>query len=232
MANTLTEALARLRRGGYSSSNLGVNQDIKASIQAQRDKRAALAQSSMADFLAQPGMAQEYANVQGEQTPDQQQSEAIGRAAGYANPTINRIGSATPGVPSYATNKLETGNTLADFIRNPALGAVAAPMITEQRKATQAIIKSNLDLQRQTSLEQMKEDFKRRKITDIGQLTPNEISNMVKAVYPLGNVPPNGIQEAFQSIFGQVASDIPLGKQQADLTPGEQELYNKKKGKK
>ncbi|MDP2688722.1 MAG: hypothetical protein Q8P48_01290, partial [Deltaproteobacteria bacterium] len=55
-----------------------------------------------------------------------------------------------------------------------------------------------------------KASTKNKKITQIGDLTPNEVSNMIKAVY--GNqigteITPKLIQEAFRAIYG---GDIPV----------------------
>ena len=246
---TLSEILAAIKAGQLPRNNAVINEGIADYIAAQKERRLARRNKSDADFMAQPGMATAYSNALGVNTPEQQASEAVGRILGATNPAIKSaptkgyqinlpIGG-QPGsvsrVPNYeniSTQPPQGQPTLADFIRNPSVGAQAQATIESERKATQEVIKNNLQLQRQASIERLKADLKKRKVTSPDQLTPNEIANLLKAFYPLGDVPEDGVQKAFQQLYGTYNNDIPVAKQDAGLSAEANEVMAARKKRK
>lgn len=248
---SLTEIMQKMRTGELPRSNAVLNEGIADYIAAQKGRRIDRRRQSDADFAAQPGMAQEIANVLGLQTPEQQQSEGIGKLVGATNPAIRRApssgfqvnlptggqGGSVSRVPSFeniSTQPPQGTPTLADFVRNPQLGVQAQASIEDERKRTQEIIKSNLITERQMRVAQFKEGFKGKTPKSVTDMTPNQIFSMVNAyakaqgLDSLDTSNPQMVQEAFKFFF---AGDVPVKDTMkgAGLSEEAQEVLKKRK---
>lgn len=182
------------------------------------------------------GVANQFAAGRGQRATERRQAEAMGRYLGFSNPgiqegapsfNIDLTNRSVDKVRNFSNTGAQSGPTLTDFMAAPQQIFEAE---TTRRANEQALLKEQtkaaLQQQRQIAVERFKASTKNKKPTSLKDLTPNEIKQMMGAVGTEITDP----REAFEMIYGD---DIPVGAKakESDLTPEEQELLNKYKGR-
>ena len=182
-------------------------------------------------------LGQQIAEAISSRRAAQDRSAAVGMMAGARNAPIKEgpasfrvspggvqkarsfenVSTQTPGQPS-----------LADFIRNPALGAMAEKGIETERKATQDLIKENLKQKNKIEIENLKAELKKKNYKNIVDIPFGDRIKLINLEYPEGEVDEAALAQFFPEIYGQQEAK-PKAAASVDLTPEEAEVMEARK---